>query len=114
MVKTGRPKTDKPSSYTLRTRVDEDIYNQVQKYCNDNKISQSEFLRGLVEEKLVYKALERVEKKLMYQKDGKGSGTFKIPIPKKWVEKMEFTESDRTLKMSYDEGSKKIIIKKIK
>lgn len=114
MVKTGRPKTDKPSSYTLRTRVDEDMYNQVQKYCNDNKISQSEFLRGLVEEKLEDKQYEQVEKKVMYKDSGNNWQTVQIVLPIGWVNDMEITRKSKDVALFYDKENKKIIIKKSK
>lgn len=102
----------KNKNFDLKVRVDEDINEKLLAYCEELGQTKAEVIRELLEEKFGDKQYEQVEKKVMYQKDGKGSGTFKIPIPKKWIEKMELTENDRNLKMSYDEGSKKIIIEK--
>lgn len=104
----------KNKNFDLKVRVDADINEKLLVYCEEQGQTKAEVIRELLEEKFGDKQCEQVEKKVMYQKDGKGSGTFKIPIPKKWIEKMGLTESDRNLKMSYDESSKKIIIKKIK
>lgn len=112
--KLGRPISGKVKNFDLKVRVDEDINEKLLAYCEEHGQTKAEVIRELLEEKFGDKQYEQVEKKVMYQKDGKGSGTFKIPIPKKWIEDMELTENDRNLKMSYDESSKKIIIKKIK
>lgn len=112
--KMGRPIIGKPKTIDVKVRLDEDMHKKLLEYSEKHKITKSETIRRALEDSFEDKQYEQVEKKVMYQKDGKGSGTFKIPIPKKWIEKMELTESDRNLKMSYDESSKKIIIKKIK
>lgn len=49
---------------------------------------------------------------LIYNKDGHGSMTTKISIPKKWADDMGFNADDREAEISYDFEKKEIVIKK--
>lgn len=43
--KMGRPVIGKPKTVEIRTRVDEDLSNQINSYCEKKKITRSDFLR---------------------------------------------------------------------
>lgn len=43
--KMGRPIIGKPKTVEIRTRVDEDLSNQINFYCEKKKITRSDFLR---------------------------------------------------------------------
>lgn len=108
--KMGRPIIGKPKTIDVKVRLDEDTHKKLLEYSEKHKITKSETIRRALEDSFEDKHYECVEKKVMYQKDGKGSGTYKIPIPKKWIESMGLIGNNRSLKMRYDEKSKKIII----
>lgn len=53
-------------------------------------------------------------RKLSYRKpSNRGGGQFSINIPKEYIEKMNITEEDREVVISFNEKTKEIIIKKI-
>lgn len=53
-------------------------------------------------------------RKLSYRKpSNKGGGQFSINIPKEYIEKMNITEEDREVVISFNEKTKEITIKKI-
>lgn len=43
--KMGRPVIGKPKTVEIRTRVDEDLSNKINSYCEKKKITRSDFLR---------------------------------------------------------------------
>lgn len=49
---------------------------------------------------------------LIYNKDGHGSMTTKISVPKKWADDMGFKVDDREAELVYDFEKKEITIKK--
>nr|DAF26671.1 MAG TPA: Alginate and motility regulator [Caudoviricetes sp.] len=51
-AKIGRPKANNPQSYEIRTRVDKDTYEKIEKFCKKNKITRSIFLRKGIEKVL--------------------------------------------------------------
>lgn len=51
---------------------------------------------------------------LIFNKDGHGSTTTKISVPKKWADDMGFGVENREAELSYDFEKKEITIKKKK
>lgn len=49
---------------------------------------------------------------LIYNKDGHGSMTTKISVPKKWADDMGFSAEDREAELCYDSQKKEILVKK--
>lgn len=49
--KMGRPIIGKPKNIRLTIRVDEDTLSELNKQCKENKVSQSEYIRQLINEK---------------------------------------------------------------
>lgn len=53
------------------------------------------------------------KRKLSYRKpSNRGGGQFSITIPKEYIEKMNITEQDREIIISFNEDTKEIVIKK--
>ena len=50
--KMGRPIIGKPKTVEIKTRIDEELNKNILSYCENKKITRSEFLRGAIEEKL--------------------------------------------------------------
>jgi hypothetical protein len=46
--KMGRPIIGKPKDIRLTVRIDEDTYEKLLKVCKEKKISQSEYIRQLI------------------------------------------------------------------
>lgn len=46
--KKGRPKTDNPKNVRFTIRINADTENQLEKYCEENKISKGEAIRRAV------------------------------------------------------------------
>lgn len=49
---------------------------------------------------------------LIFNRDGHGSTTTKISVPKKWADDMGFSVEGREAELSYDSEKKEITIKK--
>lgn len=47
--KMGRPIIGKPKTVEIRTRVDEDLSDKINSYCENKKITRSDFLRKGIE-----------------------------------------------------------------
>lgn len=127
--KMGRP-TDNPRNQRLSLKLTNEEMDMLE-FCSteineprvniissgikkvyDELIKESETIREILDDSIENKNYECVEKKVMYQKDGKGSGTYKIPIPKKWIKKIGITEEDRILKITYNDDEDIILVKK--
>lgn len=52
--------------------------------------------------------------KMIFNKDGHGSLSTRISIPKSWADKLGFSIKDREAEIIFDEDKECIIIKKIK
>lgn len=46
--RTGRPKSDKTMSKSIKIRFDDETYNQIEKYCEEHNISRTELIRQVV------------------------------------------------------------------
>ena len=54
------------------------------------------------------------KKRLSYRKPtNRGGGQFSLTIPKEFIEKMEITEENREIIISFNEETKEVIIKKV-
>lgn len=47
--KMGRPKSNNPKSYELRTRVDSEMNEKINSFCKKERMTRSDFLRKGVE-----------------------------------------------------------------
>ncbi len=45
----GRPKSNNPKSYELRTRVDSEMNEKINSFCKKERMTRSDFLRKGVE-----------------------------------------------------------------
>jgi hypothetical protein len=52
--------------------------------------------------------------KMIFNKDGHGSLSTRISIPKSWSDKLGFSQENREAEIMFDEEKECIIIKKIK
>ena len=52
--------------------------------------------------------------KMIFNKDGHGSLSTRISIPKSWADKLGFSQENREAEIFFDEDKEIIIIKKIK
>ncbi|EAA23242.1 hypothetical protein [Fusobacterium vincentii ATCC 49256] len=50
--KMGRPVIGKPKTIEIKTRIDEDLEEKVKNYCEDKKITRSDFLRKAINKQL--------------------------------------------------------------
>ena len=50
--KMGRPVIGKPKTIEIKTRIDEDLEKKVKNYCEDKKITRSDFLRKAINKQL--------------------------------------------------------------
>ena len=50
--KMGRPVIGKPKTVEIKTRIDEDLEEKVKNYCEDKKITRSDFLRKAINKQL--------------------------------------------------------------
>ena len=48
----GRPVIGKPKTIEIKTRIDEDLEEKVKNYCEDKKITRSDFLRKAINKQL--------------------------------------------------------------
>lgn len=46
--RTGRPKSEKTMSKSIKIRFDDDLYNQIIDYCDKNSITYSDLIRDIV------------------------------------------------------------------
>ena len=52
--------------------------------------------------------------KMIFNKDGHGSLSTRISVPKSWADKLGFSQEKREAEITFDEKKECIIIKKIK
>lgn len=52
--------------------------------------------------------------KMIFNKDGHGSLSTRISVPKSWADKLGFSQEKREAEITFDEEKECIIIKKIK
>lgn len=50
--KMGRPVIGKPKTIEIKTRIDEDLEEKVKNYCENKKITRSDFLRKAINKQL--------------------------------------------------------------
>ena len=50
--KMGRPVIGKPKTIEIKTRIEEDLEEKVKNYCEDKKITRSDFLRKAINKQL--------------------------------------------------------------
>ena len=50
--KMGRPVIGKPKTIEIKNRIDEDLEEEVKNYCEDKKITRSDFLRKAINKQL--------------------------------------------------------------
>ncbi|PHI03507.1 CopG family transcriptional regulator [Fusobacterium polymorphum] len=50
--KMGRPVIGKPKTVEIKTRIDEDLEKKVKIYCEEKKITRSDFLRNAINREL--------------------------------------------------------------
>lgn len=50
--KMGRPVIGKPKTIEIKTRIDEDLEEKVKNYCENKKITRSDFLRKAINNQL--------------------------------------------------------------
>lgn len=50
--KMGRPVIGKPKTIEIKTRIDEDLEEKVKNYCEEKKITRSDFLRKAINREL--------------------------------------------------------------
>lgn len=56
--------------------------------------------------------MEKKDLKISFNKNGNGSLTPKVALPKKWTDKMDITLEEREIQVCFNEDTKEIIIKK--
>lgn len=56
--------------------------------------------------------MEERELKITFGKAGNGGRVTRLTIPVKWIDGMEITPEEREVKVSYNEETKEIIIRK--
>jgi len=50
--KMGRPVIGKPKTIEIKTRIDKDLEEKIKNYCEDKKITRSDFLRKAINKQL--------------------------------------------------------------
>ena len=56
--------------------------------------------------------MEKKDLKISFNKNGNGSLTPKIALPKKWTDKMNITLEERDIEVYFNEETKEITIRK--
>lgn len=56
--------------------------------------------------------MEKKDLKISFNKNGNGSLTPKIALPKKWTDKMNITLEERDIEVYFNEEAKEITIRK--
>ncbi len=56
--------------------------------------------------------MEKRDLKISFNKNGTGSFTPKISLPKKWIDKMNLTQEEREIEVCFNEDTKEITIRK--
>ena len=56
--------------------------------------------------------MEKKDLKISFNKNGTGSLTTKIALPKKWTDKMNITLEEREIEVYFNEETKEITIRK--
>lgn len=56
--------------------------------------------------------MEKRDLKISFNKNGTGSFTPKISLPKKWIDKMNLTQEEREIEVCFNEEAKEITIRK--
>ena len=96
--KMGRPVIGKPKTVEIKTRIDEDLEKKVQIYCEEKKITRSDFLRNAINRELNKKQDIADRPKLTIPYQLKKFSSYEILYHKKKLLSIQYFERSKIMK----------------